>query len=1260
MILVNSGFTANFSDLKIDGAGEQISQAIRHLGDGTVDHVHFANIKYATYLGVGISIREDADVNVLNSMFTNIERIGAHYRGPGVTGTFQGNTYTGKGAGDWIEYAAEAGGGAVIQVLDNTVTGNLGVALSDGSTSAAFLVTDFFGPGTHATFADNAVTNSTAGVAAGYLDTDASIVTFGAGNEFTGGVGTGVAVVGNVVANGTNQVDGTFDWDGGPANNAPSGAGLADTLRGGGGDDTITGFGGADILTGGETGETHGDKAVYNEAIDASEISETATGWTVTSDTEGSDTLSEIEIVDGTEGGRFLLVGNGGFDTIAAAYAEAVDGDTIVLSADTYSENLTIDKAITIAGAQHGVDGALHAGAESIIVGTLTVTLASGAVVIDGVQINNTSDNLTQFKGVVVTSGANVTIENSRFWSTGPNGNNGDRGIELQSGATGTIVIDDNFFGGVQGGTDKFSTANWTSGVWSDGNAAGLTITGNTFDHVRTGLNLDGYDDPTTVVSNNAFANSGSGISIGTPSAGTVTGITNNAFAGVDTDFNLQNVTTGQSFNLDATNNVSTSPLDAMVVLGGSSDDIITGTAGTDILVGNDGADVLDGVNGDDLFIIANSAHHDAGENLIGGGGTDVVRFTSTTAQTLTVQSASVEEIAISDASGVTTGTLAHNIDASAATVTGDVKLTGNDGDNALIGNAGANLIVGNGGNDTLRGNAGDDALQGGAGVDTAAYSGNYSDFTITWDGATAVVTDNVAAGLDEGQDSVTGVGKLVFADKTVWLVNDDAGSEYTTVAQLFDGDGANGEAAAGDIILVAPGTYTDLITVDTDVTIKGAMAGVDGRDAGRGTGETVLTGGVRITHDGVTIDGVEIRGSYDSVGLDGTDTPNALLIKASNVTIENTLFDGTGSELTDARPFSTSTTVTGLEVTHNSFGNWAQGVYIVAGHSGTIEDNDFHDNGNDILTESTSMIISNNSFENSVGSHVASLSNAPSYDASNFILSDNTFSADHLQSVSIYPNASGSQIITGTDYNDSFKGDYPGVGPGPFTFDGGAGSDSIVGGAANDTVIGTADGVNDSYNGNGGTDTIDFSGLTLGQSIVANLGAGAAAGAAIGTDTLSSFENLKSGGGDNSLFGSNVANVIQGGAGADNIVGGGGNDTLFGEADNDTLNGGVNDFVVTPAAANDVLWGGTGIDTFRFEGRFGNDAIGDTVTADWTDGEDIVLVGYVGHTPLIVDVVGGVQITIDDGSVSSEVFVAGANSAQMQVTTVGTDIIIH
>jgi Ca2+-binding RTX toxin-like protein len=232
--------------------------------------------------------------------------------------------------------------------------------------------------------------------------------------------------------------------------------------------------------------------------------------------------------------------------------------------------------------------------------------------------------------------------------------------------------------------------------------------------------------------------------------------------------------------------------------------------------------------------------------------------------------------------------------------------------------------------------------------------------------------------------------------------------------------------------------------------------------------------------------------------------------------------------------------------------------------------------------------------------------------------------------------------------------------GGGNDTLDGGAGSDTVDGGAGNDTIIGSADGVNDNYTGGSGTDTIDYSALTSAQTVSVNLGTGFASGTAVGTDTLTGIENIAGGEGNDSLFGSSGNNVIHGNGGADNIVGGGGSDTLYGDDGNDTLNGGVNDFTMTPSAANDVLFGGAGTDTFRFEGRFGDDAIGQIGTPDWTDGEDMVFVGYAAHTPIIADVTGGVLITIDDGSVASSVFVAGAVSAQMQQLISGSDLIIH
>jgi hypothetical protein len=263
--------------------------------------------------------------------------------------------------------------------------------------------------------------------------------------------------------------------------------------------------------------------------------------------------------------------------------------------------------------------------------------------------------------------------------------------------------------------------------------------------------------------------------------------------------------------------------------------------------------------------------------------------------------------------------------------------------------------------------------------------------------------------------------------------------------------------ASGGDTILVAPGTYSGFVDVTKAVTIEGAdNVGIPGTSQARGA-ESVLTGGVRVSADGVTIDGVTIAGTYNSQGLDGTDIDNGLLIKTSNVTIQNSILDGTG--LGDVRPFSTFGGIAGFSFNHNQVGNWGEGAYIVEGGAGSIDHSDFHDNGNDILTESTSMVVSADSFENSIGSHIGALPFAQNVDVSSYILGDNTFSNDHPRPITIYPNDQANQAvsITGTAFGDTFKGrdnlgDH-GLSNGPFTFTGGPGND-VYYVSSGDTVI--------------------------------------------------------------------------------------------------------------------------------------------------------------------------------------------------------------
>lgn len=190
--LVNSGITFNLSDVTLDGTGRNVYQAIRHKGSGTISDCAFSNIKYPGYSGMGMAVMgpSGTNVDVTSCTFTEMGRIGVIYFGAGVTGTFSGNTYTGKGDGDWLDYAVEVGGGANATITNNTISGNTGVASVDGSTSAGILATTYYGAGTQATITGNTISGCTEGIAVGYDASDTSVVT--AHNNNLAGNDTGI------------------------------------------------------------------------------------------------------------------------------------------------------------------------------------------------------------------------------------------------------------------------------------------------------------------------------------------------------------------------------------------------------------------------------------------------------------------------------------------------------------------------------------------------------------------------------------------------------------------------------------------------------------------------------------------------------------------------------------------------------------------------------------------------------------------------------------------------------------------------------------------------------------------------------------------------------------------------------------------------------------------------------------------------------------------------------------------------------------
>lgn len=218
--LVNDGVTFALSDVAIDGTGYNVWQALRSHGNTTVTNVDFSNIAGSAsgspYRGIAIEQfggvvagGAGADTHgggglsaghltVTGSTFSNIGRIGVLIKGTQATSDITGNTFTGKGTGDFLDYGIEVGASGQATITGNTISGNRGVAASDGSGSAGILVTSYYGGASSATIENNVITDNSVGVHIGYDGSDVSNVT--AEDNDLSGNDTGVALTANTAS----------------------------------------------------------------------------------------------------------------------------------------------------------------------------------------------------------------------------------------------------------------------------------------------------------------------------------------------------------------------------------------------------------------------------------------------------------------------------------------------------------------------------------------------------------------------------------------------------------------------------------------------------------------------------------------------------------------------------------------------------------------------------------------------------------------------------------------------------------------------------------------------------------------------------------------------------------------------------------------------------------------------------------------------------------------------------------------------------
>lgn len=211
-LLVNSGYSLSFSGVTLDGDTRQICIAVLSFGDVTIEDCEIKNIAWTpeSYYGRGACLYSGTANSVNQTTFTNIYRIGVFTFGSGVSSVITGCNYTGKGQGDWLDYAFEVGGGATATISNNTITNCS--ADESGWVSAGILATTYYGTGTSVIITGNDISTSNSGIAIGYGATDVTVASITDDNLIHNndvGIGTSTSPDISLTVNGNAIYDNT-------------------------------------------------------------------------------------------------------------------------------------------------------------------------------------------------------------------------------------------------------------------------------------------------------------------------------------------------------------------------------------------------------------------------------------------------------------------------------------------------------------------------------------------------------------------------------------------------------------------------------------------------------------------------------------------------------------------------------------------------------------------------------------------------------------------------------------------------------------------------------------------------------------------------------------------------------------------------------------------------------------------------------------------------------------------------------------------
>ncbi len=661
--------------------------------------------------------------------------------------------------------------------------------------------------------------------------------------------------------------------------------------------------------------------------------------------------------------------------------------------------------------------------------------------------------------------------------------------------------------------------------------------------------------------------------------AGTASGL----LAGNDTLVGIEAVNTG------AGNDSLTGSAQADQVNSGAGDDLVNAGAGADTVLSGLGADSVDGGAGGDQIDAG-----DGNDTALGGADNDTV-----------LGGAGDDRLYGGDVAGVNSG------DDALDGGTGNDTIEAGDGADSVLGGAGDDVVLAGSGSDTLDGGVGADALDAGDGDDRVVL--DMADTTVTGGAGvdTLAITTSTLNFTTAGGPQISGFEALDLNDSgtnTVYLNATALLAVTNQAANAVDQVKISGEV--GDRLMLqgawdlAPARVTEngvsyliytakdsqgnvilrngnplTLKVDPNISVLFASIGTAGADnltgssAGDqmdgGDGDDSLNGGLGgdVLRGGLGNDTLVGGAGLDDA--DYSDQTNPLTINLATgvaqvsagetdtlVEIENIL-GGSGAD----------------QITGDS--NWNRldggaGADSLSGGGG--QDELLGGTGNDTLDggADNDRLLGGSGDDRLIGG--AGVDTAD-YAAARGNLTISLGSANTPgQARDSDTTTSGSGTDTLIDIENIVAG------AGNDRVEGSSGANDIQGGAGQDVIVGG--GGDDTLSGGAGNDTLDYSSNTSSQGVRVDLSASTASDGLGGTDTVSDFETVQSGAGDDSIVGSAGANLLLSGTGQDSMDGGAGDDTLASGLGADLLIGGSGNDALLGEEGDDVLVGGTGNDT--------------------------------------------------------------------------------